>query len=188
VNSDQIESWIITAVCKRFNVTKAELLAGGHHRIYPVPDARSVAAYLMRRLTDLSWPGIAKVLNWHSHTTAIAASRGSEIDGELNKIAMSIMADAPEPTHASEGTDLPDSAATVPVEVSEVPQGRSDAPAETLHEVQATPRFSEHRAWVDEVIERIRQPPQPKSRRCATRWPSRSTGASGRSCLARMNV
>ncbi len=62
---------ILDTTCERFNFTADELT--GKSRRRPLVAARQVAMYVMRELTDLSYPAIAREFGGRDHTTVIHA-------------------------------------------------------------------------------------------------------------------
>ena len=62
---------ILDCTCARFGFTLDDLC--GKSRRRPLVAARQVAMYVMRELTDLSYPGIAKEFGGRDHTTVIHA-------------------------------------------------------------------------------------------------------------------
>ena len=95
----QIES-ISANVCRSLRVDLGEMMGRGRHA--RVVLARSVVAYLSRRLTTLSFPEIARAMGRPNHSTVITAqkrlseqlereSRGEvipEIAGELAGVSL----------------------------------------------------------------------------------------------------
>lgn len=67
---------MIGLVCSTSGVSRAALLEGGKRKSAKVANARAEAAYMMRRMQpQLSYPIIAKVMNWNNHTSALRAER-----------------------------------------------------------------------------------------------------------------
>ncbi len=61
---------IFSAVYNKYNVTKSELLS--EKRTKNIGQARHISIYLIRQITEMSYPGIAKIFN-RDHTTIIAS-------------------------------------------------------------------------------------------------------------------
>ncbi len=61
---------IFSAVEKKFNVKKSDLV--GKSRVKEIANARHLAIYLIRDLTEMSYPNIGKIFN-RDHTTIIAS-------------------------------------------------------------------------------------------------------------------
>ena len=61
---------IFTAVYKKYGIKKEEIL--GERRTKDIAQARHIAIYLIRNITDMSFPGIGKILN-RNHTTIISS-------------------------------------------------------------------------------------------------------------------
>lgn len=61
---------IFTAVYKRYGIKKEDIL--GERRTKDIAQARHIAIYLIRNITDMSFPGIGKILN-RNHTTIISS-------------------------------------------------------------------------------------------------------------------
>ena len=61
---------IFSAVYNKYGVAKADLL--GQRRNKDIATARHISIYLIRQITEMSFPGIAKVFN-RDHTTIIAS-------------------------------------------------------------------------------------------------------------------
>ncbi len=61
---------IFTAVYKKYNIKKEDIL--GERRTKDIAQARHIAIYLIRQITDMSFPGIGKILN-RNHTTIISS-------------------------------------------------------------------------------------------------------------------
>ena len=61
---------IFTAVYKKYGIKKEEIL--GERRTKDIAQARHIAIYLIRNITDMSFPGIGKILN-RNHTTVISS-------------------------------------------------------------------------------------------------------------------
>ncbi len=61
---------IFAAVEKKFNVKKSDLV--GKSRVKEIANARHLAIYLIRDLTEMSYPNIGKIFN-RDHTTIIAS-------------------------------------------------------------------------------------------------------------------
>ena len=80
---------IQTMVCEQTGISRAALLSGT--RTAPVCQARQLAMYLARRLTDLSLPEIARAFERRDHTTVINAvrqvERRKQDNAELNTTA-----------------------------------------------------------------------------------------------------
>lgn len=64
---------IIDAVCERLNVTRGELMASGRHK--RVVLARSLIAYLGKKMTTHSFPEIAAAIGRRNHSTVHNANR-----------------------------------------------------------------------------------------------------------------
>ena len=62
---------ILEATSEQFSFDLAELI--GKSRRRPLVEARQIAMYVTRELTDLSFPNIAKVFGGRDHTTVIHA-------------------------------------------------------------------------------------------------------------------
>jgi chromosomal replication initiator protein len=62
---------IFTTVCAYFDLPASELT--GKSRTRPLVEARQIAMYLFRELTDLSYPAIAREFGGRDHTTVIHA-------------------------------------------------------------------------------------------------------------------
>ncbi len=58
---------IIAAVARRFGFTPADLV--GERRIGPIQNARNLSMYLIRQITDLSYPNIGKIFGGRDHST-----------------------------------------------------------------------------------------------------------------------
>ena len=71
-------SKVLDVVCQELGVQPSEVLGSGRHRRVVV--ARGVAAYLMRQVTTLSFPEIARVLGRRNHSTVATAFRRVECD------------------------------------------------------------------------------------------------------------
>lgn len=61
---------IFTAVYKKYGIKKEDIL--GERRTKDIAQARHIAIYLIRSITDMSFPGIGKILN-RNHTTIISS-------------------------------------------------------------------------------------------------------------------
>ena len=61
---------IFTAVYKKYGIKKEDIL--GERRTKDIAQARHIAIYLIRQITDMSFPGIGKILN-RNHTTIISS-------------------------------------------------------------------------------------------------------------------
>ncbi|MBQ7378247.1 MAG: chromosomal replication initiator protein DnaA [Clostridia bacterium] len=61
---------IFTAVYKKYGIKKEDIL--GERRTKDIAQARHIAIYLIRTITDMSLPGIGKILN-RNHTTIISS-------------------------------------------------------------------------------------------------------------------
>ena len=61
---------IFTAVYKKYGIKKEDIL--GERRTKDIAQARHIAIYLIRNITDMSFPGIGKILN-RNHTTIISS-------------------------------------------------------------------------------------------------------------------
>ena len=61
---------IFTAVYKKYGIKKEDIL--GERRTKDIAQARHIAIYLIRTITDMSFPGIGKILN-RNHTTIISS-------------------------------------------------------------------------------------------------------------------
>lgn len=57
------------AVCKRFNVTALDL--DGTRRQADLVEARHVAFFLAKKMTDLSYPRIGRVFGFRDHSTVM---------------------------------------------------------------------------------------------------------------------
>jgi chromosomal replication initiator protein len=62
---------IVEATSKLFGLSREELLSSSRTR--PLVNARQIAMYVCRELTDLSFPQIAKAFGKSDHTTVIHA-------------------------------------------------------------------------------------------------------------------
>ena len=62
---------ILNVVSETFDLTASDLIGGSRRRL--VVTARQVAMYVMRELTDLTYPAIASEFGGRDHTTAIYA-------------------------------------------------------------------------------------------------------------------
>jgi len=60
---------ILDATAKTFGFTLEELC--GHSRRRPLVTARQIAMYVMRDMTDFSYPAIAREFGGRDHTTVI---------------------------------------------------------------------------------------------------------------------
>ena len=86
---------IFTAVYKKYGIKKEDII--GERRTKDIAQARHIAIYLIREITDMSFPGIGKILN-RNHTTIISSidtvekkiisqqSFSMEIDGLIKSI------------------------------------------------------------------------------------------------------
>ena len=72
---------IFAAIEKKYDVSKSELT--GNSRVKNVAQARHVAIYLIKTITDISYPSIGKLFN-RNHSTII-----SSVDVIEKKIASS---------------------------------------------------------------------------------------------------
>lgn len=61
---------IFTAVYKKYGIKKDDII--GERRTKDIAQARHIAIYLIREITDMSFPGIGKILN-RNHTTIISS-------------------------------------------------------------------------------------------------------------------
>ena len=61
---------IFTAVYKKYGIKKEDII--GERRTKDIAQARHIAIYLIRQITDMSFPGIGKILN-RNHTTIISS-------------------------------------------------------------------------------------------------------------------
>lgn len=61
---------IFTAVYKKYGIKKDDII--GERRTKDIAQARHIAIYLIRQITDMSFPGIGKILN-RNHTTIISS-------------------------------------------------------------------------------------------------------------------
>ena len=61
---------IFTAVYKKYGIKKEDII--GERRTKDIAQARHIAIYLIREITDMSFPGIGKILN-RNHTTIISS-------------------------------------------------------------------------------------------------------------------
>ncbi len=61
---------IFTAVYKKYGIKKEDII--GERRTKDIAQARHIAIYLIRQITDMSFPGIGKILN-RNHTTVISS-------------------------------------------------------------------------------------------------------------------
>lgn len=75
-------SRVLETVCHEIGVQPSEVLGNGRHRRVVV--ARGVAAYLMRQVTTLSFPEIARALGRRNHSTVATAFRRVECDVQDN--------------------------------------------------------------------------------------------------------
>jgi len=62
---------ILDATSERFGFTVEEIQGGSRRR--PLVTARQIAMYVMRQLTELSYPAIAREFGGRDHTTVIHA-------------------------------------------------------------------------------------------------------------------
>lgn len=62
---------IIDATCEMFTFTREELVGQRRHR--PLVTSRQIAMYVVREMTDLSYPAIAREFGGRDHTTVIHA-------------------------------------------------------------------------------------------------------------------
>ena len=60
---------VFTAIKRHYNVTKEEILS--ENRKKEIAMARHMTVYIIRRLTEMSFPNLAKILNRKNHTTCI---------------------------------------------------------------------------------------------------------------------
>ena len=60
---------VFTAIKRHYNVSREEILS--ENRKKEIASARHVTVYLIRKLTDMSFPNMAKILNKKNHTTCI---------------------------------------------------------------------------------------------------------------------
>lgn len=67
---------IFDTVCEAFAVERAAVLSGRRQKLLVL--ARSLAAYLARRMTPMSYPEIARALKRPNHTTIITACQRTE--------------------------------------------------------------------------------------------------------------
>ncbi len=58
---------IIAAVARHFGFTPADLV--GERRIGPIQNARNLSMYMIRQITDLSYPNIGKIFGGRDHST-----------------------------------------------------------------------------------------------------------------------
>ena len=61
---------IFTAVYRKYGIKKEDII--GERRTKDIAQARHIAIYLIRTITDMSFPGIGKILN-RNHTTIISS-------------------------------------------------------------------------------------------------------------------
>ncbi len=61
---------IFTAVYKKYGIKKEDII--GERRTKDIAQARHIAIYLIRQITDMSFPGIGKILN-RNHATIISS-------------------------------------------------------------------------------------------------------------------
>ena len=88
---------IFATVYRHFGVKKEDILSEKRNK--DIANARHVVVYLIRHITDMSYPGIAKLLEKKNHTTCISSFQlvekkiaadalfASEIDGILKEIS-----------------------------------------------------------------------------------------------------
>lgn len=88
---------IFATVYRHFGVKKEDILSEKRNK--DIANARHVVVYLIRHITDMSYPGIAKLLEKKNHTTCISSFQlvekkiaadplfSSEIDGILKEIS-----------------------------------------------------------------------------------------------------
>ena len=67
---------ILEATCQVFNFTLDQITGGSRRR--PLVDARQIAMYVTRNMTDLSYPEIGRSFGNRDHTTVIHAVRKIE--------------------------------------------------------------------------------------------------------------
>jgi len=67
---------ILEATCEVFNFTMEQITGGSRRR--PLVDARQIAMYVTRNMTDLSYPEIGRAFGNRDHTTVIHAVRKIE--------------------------------------------------------------------------------------------------------------
>ena len=60
---------VFTAIKRHYNVSREEILS--ENRKKEIAAARHITVYLIRRLTEMSFPNMAKILNRKNHTTCI---------------------------------------------------------------------------------------------------------------------
>ena len=60
---------VFTAVKRHYNVSREEILS--ENRKKEIANARHITVYLIRKMTDMSFPNMAKILNKKNHTTCI---------------------------------------------------------------------------------------------------------------------
>ena len=62
---------VFTAVKRHYGITREEILS--ENRKKEIANARHITVYLIRKLTDMSFPNLAKILNKKNHTTCISS-------------------------------------------------------------------------------------------------------------------
>ena len=85
---------VIATVCKYFNVSEEDLLGKKKNREIAFP--RQITMYIMRQITDLTYPKIGSILGGRDHSTAMHAddkiSSMIKEDEELDKTIKDIIA------------------------------------------------------------------------------------------------
>lgn len=62
---------VFTAVKRHYGISREEILS--ENRKKEIANARHITVYLIRKLTDMSFPNLAKILNKKNHTTCISS-------------------------------------------------------------------------------------------------------------------
>lgn len=62
---------VFTAVKRHYGITREEILS--ENRKKEIANARHITVYLIRKITDMSFPNLAKILNKKNHTTCISS-------------------------------------------------------------------------------------------------------------------
>jgi chromosomal replication initiator protein len=76
---------IVEATSKLFGISREELLSSSRTR--PLVNARQIAMYVCREITDLSYPAIARAFGKSDHTTVIhAVQKIEKLMGEKRQI------------------------------------------------------------------------------------------------------
>jgi chromosomal replication initiator protein len=74
---------VFTAACELFGLERSDLMSGSRQRTISL--ARSMAMYLTRKLTSLSYPEIASRMGKRNHSTVISACRRIEASIKKNE-------------------------------------------------------------------------------------------------------